>query len=69
MKLEGNAITDTKDVFVGDLGTSKIAFGKDGMLYVTAVAVGGNDAQELDKLGGKVLRLNDDGSVPRTTRS
>ena len=33
-------------------------------LYVTSVAVGGNAAQRLDDLGGKVLRLNDDGSVP-----
>jgi glucose/arabinose dehydrogenase len=64
MRLEGNAITETKDIFVADLGTSKIAFGKDGMLYVTSVAVGGNGAQELGNLGGKVLRLKDDGSVP-----
>jgi glucose/arabinose dehydrogenase len=65
MKLENNAITETKDVFVGDIGTSKIAFGKDGKLYATSVAVGGNGAQRLDDLGGKVLRLNDDGSVPQ----
>jgi glucose/arabinose dehydrogenase len=63
-RLEGNALLDTRDVFVGDLGTSKIAFGKDGMLYVTSVSVGGNGAQELGNLGGKVLRLKDDGSVP-----
>jgi len=65
MKLENNAITETKDVFVGDIGTSKIAFGKDGKLYATSVAVGGNGAQRLDDLGGKVLRFNDDGSVPQ----
>ena len=64
MKFENGAITETKDIFTADLGTSKIAFGKDGKLYVTSVAVGGNDAQDLSKLGGKVLRLNDDGSVP-----
>ena len=63
-RLEGGALMDTKDIYVGDLGTSKIAFGKDGMLYVTSVAVGGNDAQEVGKVGGKVLRLKDDGSVP-----
>ena len=63
-RLEGHALVDTKDVYVGDLGTSKIAFGKDGMLYVTSVAVGGNDAQEVGKVGGKVLRLKDDGSIP-----
>jgi len=65
MKFENNAITETKDIFVGDIGTSKIAFGKDKKLYVTSVAVGGNAAQRLDDLGGKVLRLNDDGSVPQ----
>jgi glucose/arabinose dehydrogenase len=30
---------------------------------VTSVAVGGNDAQDPGKLGGKVLRLKDDGSA------
>ena len=64
MKFENNAITETKDILVANLGTSKIAFGKDGKLYVTSVAVGGNNAQRLDNLEGKVLRLNDDGSVP-----
>jgi glucose/arabinose dehydrogenase len=62
MKFENNAITETKDILVADIGTSRIAFGKDGMLYVTSVAVGGNDAQLLSSLGGKVLRLNDDGT-------
>ena len=65
MKFENNAVTESKDVFVGDIGTSRIAFGKDGKLYVTTVAVGGNAAQQLNDLGGKVLRLNDDGSVPQ----
>jgi aldose sugar dehydrogenase len=65
MKFENNAITETKDILVADIGTSRIAFGKDGKLYVTSVAVGGNTAQELNNLGGKVLRLNDDGSVPQ----
>ena len=37
-KLEGNALVDVKDIYVGDLGTTKIAFGKDGMLYATDVA-------------------------------
>ena len=63
-RLENNALVDIKDVFVGDIGTSKIAFGKDGMLYVTTVAAAGNAAQDLGSLRGKVLRLKDDGSVP-----
>ena len=65
MKFENNAISESKDVLVADIGTARIAFGKDGKLYVTTVAVGGNAAQQLNDLGGKVLRLNDDGSVPQ----
>jgi glucose/arabinose dehydrogenase len=65
MKFDGHAITETKDVLVADIGTARIAFGKDEKLYVTTVAVGGNAAQDLNSLGGKVLRLNDDGSVPK----
>jgi aldose sugar dehydrogenase len=65
MKFENNAVTESKDILVADIGTSRIAFGKDGKLYVTTVAVGGNAAQQLNDLGGKVLRLNDDGSVPQ----
>jgi glucose/arabinose dehydrogenase len=62
---DGHALTGTKDILVADIGTARIAFGKDEKLYVTTVAVGGNAAQELNSLGGKVLRLNDDGSVPK----
>jgi glucose/arabinose dehydrogenase len=65
MKFDGHAITETKDILVADIGTARIAFGKDEKLYVTTVAVGGNAAQELNNLGGKILRLNDDGSVPK----
>ncbi len=65
MKLEHNAIVESKDIFSGDIGTSRIAFGRDGKLYVTTVAVGGDGAQHLNDVGGKVLRLNDDGSVPK----
>jgi glucose/arabinose dehydrogenase len=65
MKFENNTVTESKDILVADIGTSRIAFGKDGKLYVTTVAVGGNAAQQLNDLGGKVLRINDDGSVPQ----
>ena len=63
-RLEGHALVDTKDVLVGNLGTTRIAFGKDGMLYVASSAGGGNDAQDAGTLSGKVLRLKDDGTVP-----
>lgn len=43
----------------------RIAFGPDGMLYVTAGdASDGSNAQTLDSLGGKILRLTPEGGVP-----
>ena len=58
----GQALTDVSDIFIPDGGSrSRIAFGHDGMLFMTT---NGDDAQDLDSHGGKVLRLNDDGSVP-----
>ncbi len=60
----GSALADAKDVFVaepGDGGPTPIAFGRDGMLYI---ATSGGQAQDGMNLGGKVLRVRDDGSVP-----
>ncbi|WP_414685475.1 PQQ-dependent sugar dehydrogenase [Microbacterium sp. LWO12-1.2] len=43
----------------------RIAFGPDGMLYVTAGDAGDRDsAQDRDALSGKILRLTPDGDVP-----
>jgi len=64
---DGKALVETKDIFVGQEsnGTARIAFGRDGMLYVTTAAAGpGNAAQEGNNQSGKVLRLKDDGTVP-----
>jgi aldose sugar dehydrogenase len=64
---DGTALVDTKDVFVGaeGNGTARIAFGRDGMLYVTTAAAGpGQVSQDGNSQGGKVLRLKDDGTVP-----
>jgi glucose/arabinose dehydrogenase len=60
---DGKALTSGKDIFVATerTGTSRMAFGRDGMLYV---ATSGADSQDLNTHGGKVLRLRDDGSVP-----
>jgi len=66
-KWDGRALTEVKDVVVADTaGTSRIAFGKDGMLYVTTVATANNgeDAQNMNSQSGKVLRFKDDGSIP-----
>lgn len=43
----------------------RIRFGPDKKLYVTTGDAGQSDrAQDLNFLGGKILRLNDDGSIP-----
>lgn len=60
---DGHALADVKDIFVlPEASTSRIAFGRDGKLYMSTT---GRDPQDPNTLGGKVLRLNDDGSVPQ----
>lgn len=64
---DGRALVGTEDVFVADEGTgsaSRLAFGRDGMLYMTTAAAGGMAAQDPNSQAGKVLRLRDDGTVP-----
>jgi aldose sugar dehydrogenase len=59
---DGNSVVDMHDIFVMDQGgTSRIAFGRDGSIYMTTT---GRDPQDPNTLGGKVLRLRDDGTVP-----
>jgi glucose/arabinose dehydrogenase len=59
---DGKAFTGTRDIFVGEGGSGgPIVFGGDGMLYV---AHGGGDTQSPKSLGGKILRLTDEGKVP-----
>ena len=68
-KLVGNQLTEVKDLLVcdswaGDGGSgSRLAWGKDGMLYMTTGASNGNAAQEGTSLRGKILRLRDDGTA------
>jgi aldose sugar dehydrogenase len=58
----GQALTEVRDIFVSDQGgTSRIAFGRDGTLFMTTT---GNDPQNPNTLGGKILRFRDDGSIP-----
>jgi len=70
---DGSALTNFQELFVvepwwdGQGGAaSRIAFGRDGMLYMTTGASVANmkDAQDPSHDKGKVLRLRDDGTVP-----
>jgi glucose/arabinose dehydrogenase len=62
--LKDNAMTEVRDVFVGKdvRGAMSIAMTPDGMLWI---ATAGDTAQDPMSVAGKVLRLRDDGSVPK----
>jgi len=68
-RLEGHQLVDVKDILIcdpwaGDGGSgSRLAWGKDGMLFMTTGASNGNAAQEGTSLRGKILRLKDDGTA------
>jgi glucose/arabinose dehydrogenase len=63
----GWALIDTTDIFTagaGVNGPARMGFDRTGLLYVTTGGVNGTVAQDPNSLAGKVLRLNDDGTVP-----
>jgi glucose/arabinose dehydrogenase len=67
----GNGLTDRK-VIIEDIPAAqfhagcRLRFGPDAKLYITTgEATQKEIAQRLDSLGGKILRLNDDGTVPQ----
>src|SRR5690606_19440904 len=63
-RLDGAALTGVQELFVGEsynTSGSRIAFGRDGNLYVTTGAPFDAAAQDLASIYGKVLRLTDTG--------
>ncbi len=67
---DGTKLTDVKELLVGDSwdgaggAGARLAFGSDGKLYMSLGASRDDSAQQPGLLRGKILRLNDDGSVP-----
>jgi len=66
----GAALTDVQDIFESgatDTEASRIAFDRDGLLYMSISAPGSPDvkrSQNLNDYAGKTIRLRDDGSIP-----
>jgi glucose/arabinose dehydrogenase len=59
---DGKQLTGTRDIFVTEgVGPGRVAFDRNNMIYLQ---VTGENPQDLNTQGGKVLRLKDDGSVP-----
>ena len=68
-RLDGMALRNVEEIFAGEWSTgssgSRLAFGTDGLLYVsTGAPFGATTAQDPTSVYGKVLRLRDDGKAP-----
>lgn len=67
---DGSALVDMHTIFesgAADTEASRIAFGRDGMLYMSISAPGSpkvQRAQDPNDYAGKTIRLRDDGSIP-----
>jgi glucose/arabinose dehydrogenase len=72
-KFDGKALTNVEELFAGEWSAgasgSRLAFGKDGLLYMTTGATAGGlfdeTAQKIESVYGKVLRLTEDGKAPK----
>ena len=66
----GQALVDVQDIFASgatETEASRIAFGSDGMLYMSISAPGSpkvERSQDPNDYAGKTVRLRDDGSIP-----
>jgi aldose sugar dehydrogenase len=66
-KLEGGKLTKVQTLLQGGASAalgSRLAFAKDGTLFITSGGAFGNTSQDLGTIYGKVLHLNADGSIP-----
>lgn len=70
-KLNGSALTEVRDIFVADYlpetangFNSRMAFGRDGMIYVSNGASNSDSSQDPKSYRGKIMRLREDGSAP-----
>lgn len=70
-RLEGGALVEVRDLvvteaFEGNSGLNgRVVFGRDGMVYMSTGGNTGRVSQDPMSLRGKILRLTDDGAVPR----
>jgi aldose sugar dehydrogenase len=69
--LEGTTLADVHDIFVAKWlpenangYNSRIAFGRDGMIYVSNGDSNSDAAQDPNSNRGKIMRLRDDGTIP-----
>lgn len=66
-KLENGTVSGIETLLQGDVAPalgSRLAFARDGTLYVTTGGAFGDSAQDPASIYGKVLRINADGSIP-----
>ena len=67
-KLENGRLTGVETLLQGGASAalgSRLAFAKDGTLFVTSGGAFGKTSQDLGTIYGKVLHLNADGSIPK----
>ena len=68
-RFDGKTLTNVEELFTGDWNNgasgSRLAFDRNGFIYMTTGAPFDEKAQSTDTVYGKVLRLTEDGKAPR----